>query len=59
MIILYHGSNVAIKEVDLKKSNKGKDFGCGFYLNPNYDQALSMAHTKVVNRMNKLITMIL
>lgn len=47
MIILYHGSNVAIENIDLNKSNKGKDFGCGFYLNPNYDQALSMAQTKV------------
>lgn len=47
MIVLYHGSNVAIKNIDLKKSNKGKDFGCGFYLNPIYDQALSMAKTKV------------
>lgn len=47
MIILYHGSNVPIKEIDLSKSSKGKDFGCGFYLNPNYDQALSMAKTKV------------
>lgn len=47
MIILYHSSNIAIKNIDLTKSNKGKDFGCGFYLNPNYDQALSMAQTKV------------
>lgn len=47
MIILYHGSNVSIKNIDLTKSSKGKDFGCGFYLNPNYEQAHSMAQTKV------------
>lgn len=33
MIKLYHGSNVEIDEIDLSKSKKGKDFGCGFYLN--------------------------
>lgn len=47
MIVLYHGSNVAIDNINLSRSNKGKDFGRGFYLNPNYDQALSMAKTKV------------
>lgn len=35
MIELYHGSNVEIKTIDLSRSRKGKDFGCGFYLNPN------------------------
>ncbi|MCM1152284.1 MAG: DUF3990 domain-containing protein [Muribaculum sp.] len=28
-------------------SKKGKDFGQGFYLNPNYNQALEMAEFKV------------
>ena len=26
-MILYHGSNVAIDEIDLSKSRPGKDFG--------------------------------
>lgn len=39
MIILYHGSNVKINSIDLSKSKKGKDFGCGFYLNANREQA--------------------
>lgn len=43
MINLYHGSNVVIAEIDLSRSRKGKDFGCGFYLNPNKTQALEMA----------------
>lgn len=43
MITLYHGSNVDIKEIDLNKCKVGKDFGKGFYLNPNYDQAYKMA----------------
>lgn len=43
MIRLYHGSNVAIKQIDLSKSKRGKDFGQGFYLNANPDQAMAMA----------------
>ena len=43
MIALYHGSNVEIKEIDLSLSRKGKDFGCGFYLNANKQQAMEMA----------------
>ena len=29
-MILYHGSNVRIVQVNLEMSNVGKDFGCGF-----------------------------
>lgn len=43
MIRLYHGSNVEIKYIDLSKSKRGKDFGKGFYLNANPDQAMEMA----------------
>ena len=43
MIRLYHGSNVAIEQIDLSRSKRGKDFGQGFYLNANPDQALEMA----------------
>ena len=43
MIELYHDSNLAITKIDLSKSKKGKDFGCGFYLNPNKEQAMEMA----------------
>lgn len=34
MILLYHGSNVAIEKIDLSRSKRGKDFGQGFYLKP-------------------------
>ena len=40
---LYHGSNVAIERIDLSRSKRGKDFGQGFYLNANPDQAMDMA----------------
>lgn len=43
MTTLYHGSNVSIEQIDLSLSRKGKDFGCGFYLNANRQQALDMA----------------
>ncbi len=43
MILLYHGSNVAIEQIDLSRSKRGKDFGQGFYLNANPDQAMEMA----------------
>lgn len=43
MTRLYHGSNVAIEKIDLSCSKRGKDFGQGFYLNANPDQAKAMA----------------
>lgn len=43
MIRLHHGSNVVIDSIDLSLSKKGKDFGKGFYLNPNYNQAFEMS----------------
>ena len=46
MITLYHGSNMLIDKIDLSKSKKGKDFGKGFYLNPDFAQAQAMAKFK-------------
>ncbi len=46
-MILYHGSNVAISDIDLSKSRPGKDFGKGFYLSPDKRQAIEMAESKV------------
>lgn len=51
MITLYHGSNVEIYKIDLSKSKIGKDFGRGFYLNPNFAQAYKMAvRAKNINK---------
>ncbi|MBO5596306.1 MAG: DUF3990 domain-containing protein [Bacteroidales bacterium] len=44
---LYHGSNVAIDIIDLSKSRPGKDFGKGFYLSADKQQAIEMAESKV------------
>lgn len=45
-MILYHGSNIEITEIDLSASKVGKDFGCGFYLSADKEQALELAIRK-------------
>ena len=40
---LYHGSNVEVKNPDLNYSNRGRDFGNGFYLTSSLEQAKSWA----------------
>ncbi len=40
---LYHGTYTDFDSIDLNKSNKGKDFGKGFYVSDNYEQAYNMA----------------
>ena len=47
-MILYHGSNTSFDQIDLTKSLPNKDFGKGFYLSDNYEQAEEMAKFKVV-----------
>lgn len=43
---LYHGSTVCIEEIDLHKSKPNKDFGKGFYLSLDKEQAIAMAAYK-------------
>lgn len=40
---LYHGSTVAIQQIDLSKSRPNKDFGRAFYLSADEGQAMEMA----------------
>jgi predicted RNA-binding protein YlxR (DUF448 family) len=47
MIRLYHGSNQKIEEPDLAHSKPFKDFGRGFYLSPDKQQAWDLAFQKV------------
>ena len=44
---LYHGSNIEIDKIDLKKCRPYKDFGSGFYTTPLREQALAMAKRTV------------
>ena len=50
-MILYHGSDVEVKNPKIIKSEKGRDFGCAFYLTPIREQAERMAKRK--QRMHK------
>ncbi len=45
-MILYHGTNVAFTEICLEKSKPNKDFGKGFYLSADINQAKNMARIK-------------
>lgn len=47
MIKLYHGSNTKIEVPDLVHSKPFKDFGRGFYLSADKQQACDMAFQKV------------
>ena len=46
-MLLYHGSNVQISKIDLSKSKPNKDFGSGFYLSDDFEQAKEMAKMAV------------
>ena len=45
-MILYHGSDVIVKDPKIIESEKGKDFGPAFYLTPIKEQADRMAKRK-------------
>lgn len=44
---LYHGSNVEIDTIYLRRGRRGKDFGQGFYLSADMKQAQMMAERTV------------
>lgn len=46
-MILFHGSNIKVAVPDLSVSKPFKDFGKGFYLSDNYEQAWEKAIQKV------------
>ena len=48
MIHLYHGSTVKIDHIDLLKSRPNKDFGRGFYLSADRQQAWRMGEFKAL-----------
>lgn len=50
-MILYHGYDVEVKSPKIIYSEKGKDFGCAFYLTPFKEQAERMAKRR--RRMNR------
>ena len=48
MMKLYHGSTVNIDRIDLSKSRPNKDFGRGFYLSADRQQAQRMGEFKAL-----------
>ena len=48
---LYHGSNVEVSVPELTKSKPDKDFGQGFCLSADRDQAMRMAEQKTLQLM--------
>lgn len=46
-MILYHGTNAIIEDIDLSQSRVGKDFGLGFYLTPDEQVAHRQAERKL------------
>lgn len=48
MMMLYHGSTVNIDRIDLAKSRPNKDFGRGFYLSADRQQAQRMGEFKAL-----------
>ena len=48
MIRLYHGSNMKIEQPDLSHSKPFKDFGRGFYLSADRQQAWRMGEFKAL-----------
>lgn len=55
MIHLYHGSTVNIEQIDLAKSRPNKDFGRGFYLSADRNQAWRMGEFKALTEGGKPI----
>lgn len=54
-MILYHGSNVVVKQPKLIEQNRFLDFGYGFYTTTNKDQAENFAQKAIIRRGGKPI----
>ena len=46
-LILYHGSYTEVINIELTKCSKGKDFGIGFYLTSDFNQACNFIKTSI------------
>ena len=49
-MILYHGSNVEVREPKIIVSNRTLDFGAGFYTTSNKEQAEKMVEDTNIRR---------
>lgn len=46
-MVLYHGSYVSVEHIDLGECSRGKDFGQGFYMTSDLEQARSFIPTSI------------
>lgn len=46
-MLVYHGTNADIEDINLLRGSRFKDFGQGFYVTPDIETAKRMAHKKV------------
>lgn len=53
-MMLYHGSYIEVPVIDLERCAPGKDFGRGFYLTTDYDQARSFIGLSVKKNRQEL-----
>ena len=47
-MLLYHGSYTAVEKIDINKCAAGKDFGKGFYVTSDLDQAKNFIKTSLL-----------
>lgn len=52
-VTLYHGSYCVVEHPDLKACSKAKDFGRGFYLTTDANQAKSFVKTSIKKAINR------
>jgi hypothetical protein len=52
-MIIYHGSNVIVRQPKILQSNRLLDFGAGFYTTPNKEQAIRWAQRVSERRKQK------
>ena len=52
-LVLYHGSYTKVIDIDLNKCTKGKDFGIGFYLTTDLNQARNFLSSSVQKAFSK------
>ena len=55
-MLLYHGSNLAIEKPRLLEQTRGLDFGAGFYLTTNEEQAVRFSEIILARRRNGVAT---
>jgi hypothetical protein len=56
VMLLYHGSNVAVEKPSVMMTNRGLDFGAGFYTSSREQQALhTTGHLYIVDSIDEYI----